>query len=498
MNGDRSYCLPSFFRTAVFVLAASLGTTGGSAEATGAPAAADPPAEVVFPVNVVLIVSDDQTYTDFGFMGNERVHTPNLDELASQSARFTHGYVPSSVCRPSLATILTGLYPHQHGVFFNHPPPGFAELAKSPEITGAQFDAYRGEAESLIRAIPTLPRILAERGYRCLQTGKFWEGHYRNAGFTDGMTTAKPSGGKYGDLTLASGDAVAHGNGDHGLAIGRETMQPIETFLDQVTSEASPSPFLIWYAPFLPHVPHDSPDRFVRLAKSKAGVLPHELPYFASIAQFDETVGRLRSSIARRGLADTTLFAFVVDNGWQPDASKFRQDKDEWDHTDNSKRAPFDAGLRTPMLFHFPGQTASATHHEPVSSIDILPTILAATGTDRRNLSLPGVNLWPVAIGQSESDDNRAVFGELYPGDARELGNPEQDIAYRWVRRGRYKLIVPHQHGSNPPWRGFLQSPALFDVLTDPDELRDLSDRSEFRKIREELRGLLDRWWDPN
>ncbi|MBC8356809.1 MAG: sulfatase-like hydrolase/transferase, partial [Planctomycetes bacterium] len=76
--------------------------------------------------NIVCIIADDHAWTDFGFMGNERVHTPNLDRLASRSARFTNGYVPSSVCRPSLVSLLTGLYPHQHGVHFNHGPPGSA------------------------------------------------------------------------------------------------------------------------------------------------------------------------------------------------------------------------------------------------------------------------------------------------------------------------------------------------------------------------------------
>ena len=71
--------------------------------------------------NVVLIISDDQTNSDFGFMGNADVLTPNLDRLADQSARYVNGYVPSSVCRPSLVSILTGLYPHQHGIYFNHP-----------------------------------------------------------------------------------------------------------------------------------------------------------------------------------------------------------------------------------------------------------------------------------------------------------------------------------------------------------------------------------------
>ena len=74
--------------------------------------------------NIVLIISDDHAWMDYGFMGNERVHTPNLDALAAKAAQLPNSYVPSSVCRPSLASILTGLYPHQHGIHFNHGPPG--------------------------------------------------------------------------------------------------------------------------------------------------------------------------------------------------------------------------------------------------------------------------------------------------------------------------------------------------------------------------------------
>ena len=65
------------------------------------------------PPNIVLIISDDQAWTDYSFMGHEHVKTPHIDKLASQSLTFTRGYVPDSLCRPSLMTIITGLYPHQ-------------------------------------------------------------------------------------------------------------------------------------------------------------------------------------------------------------------------------------------------------------------------------------------------------------------------------------------------------------------------------------------------
>ena len=255
--------------------------------------------------NVVMIISDDQAYSDFGFMGNDVVQTPNLDALAAQSTVFTRGYVPSSVCRPSLVTLLTGLYPHHHGVHFNHPPPGFSKLTRT--MNRQQFDAARRAATRLIRDTATLPRMLADQGYRCLQTGKYWEGHYRNAGFTDGMTRAKPvPGARYGNKQLANGDWVAHGNGDAGLAIGRETMQPIEAFLESVDE----APFLIWYAPFLPHLPHDSPQRF--FDRYDASLPPHQRAYYAACSQFDETVGQLIEQV-RAKPSDRPTYPSVED-----------------------------------------------------------------------------------------------------------------------------------------------------------------------------------------
>ena len=64
--------------------------------------------------NIVLILSDDQGYTDYGFMGHPEIETPNLDKLAKESALFRRGYVPTALCRPSLMTLITGLYSHQN------------------------------------------------------------------------------------------------------------------------------------------------------------------------------------------------------------------------------------------------------------------------------------------------------------------------------------------------------------------------------------------------
>lgn len=443
--------------------------------------------------NVVMIISDDQTATDFGFMGHKQVRTPHLDRLAANSARFINGYVPSSVCRPSLVTLLTGLYPHQHGVHFNHPPPGFAKLTRSPDIQKAKYDELRNRATSLVRSVPTLPRILASNGYRCLQTGKYWEGHWKNAGFTAGMTIAEPSSdsGALGNKRIANGDVVAHGNGDHGLTIGRETMQPIYDFVDDCKENGDP--FFVWYAPFLPHLPHDAPDRFRKLYEDDSTVPQHAIPYFAACSWFDETVGQLLQHLNDTGLADDTIIVFVIDNGFTPDAKQPLADGD-FNYTKTSKRSPFEDGLRTPILIRWAGHTQSLTHVSLCSSVDILPTLLSAMDINVAEADLPGRTLWPAAIGKKPLV-NRAVFGEIYPGDATTLGNPERDVAYRWIRAGRFKLIVPHLQSQKKPWGKYLTQPTLFDLVADPHEKNNLANDEDFAQTKQQLTRKLDDWW---
>ena len=436
------------------------------------------------PPNIVYIIADDQSWGDFGFMGNQRVHTPNLDKLAGKSARFPNGYLPTSVCRPSLVTLLTGLYPHQHKLYFNHGPPGNSGYNKM--ASAEEYVKVRSREFEYIKKLPTLPGILSrELGYRCFQTGKFWEGHWKNGGFTEGMTTfeAPLPDQKFGGVrVLASGERVAHGNGDRGLLIGRKTMQPIRDFV--LDCEKQETPWMVWYAPYLPHQPHDSPEKYFEKAKSYPGVKEHEIPYYASIAQFDDTVAELVGFVEEQSDPANTIFVFVSDNGWSPSMRKEKRRPREYAHTKSSKRAPFDEGVRSPILIRWDGIIEPGSHRELVSSIDIVPTLLEATGATLPKL--PGVNL----LGSLSGD--RAVFGGIYPGDGSVLGRPELDVAYRWVRQGEYKLIVPT---GSEPWGNYLGSPALFRVSHDPEEKENLFGLPSVKGKSESLQDRLEKWF---
>ena len=83
--------------------------------------------------NIIYILSDDQAWSDYGFMGHPFIETPNIDKMAYEGLTFTRGYVTAPLCSPSLASIITGLYPHQHGITGNDPAFDFEEKRYSKE-----------------------------------------------------------------------------------------------------------------------------------------------------------------------------------------------------------------------------------------------------------------------------------------------------------------------------------------------------------------------------
>ncbi|MFN4258727.1 MAG: sulfatase [Gemmataceae bacterium] len=390
--------------------------------------------------NVVLIISDDQAWTDFGFMGHDVIKTPHIDQLAAESAVFPNGYVPTSLCRASLATLLTGLYGHQHKICCNDPPDG----------------VDRGAMHPFIQDAPAVPRLLKAAGYRSFQTGKFWEGHYANAGFTDGMT-------------------VKGRHGDDGLIIGRKTMQPIYDFI-----EADPiKPFFLWYAPMMPHEPHNPPERLLK----KYAVEGRNLKlakYYAMCEWFDETVGDLMGYLDRKKLRDNTLVIFVVDNGWIQETGEVRTTRG-W-FAPKSKLSPYDGGLRTPILLRWPGHTKAGRYNDLVSTIDLAPTILTACNVPVPK-EMPGMSLLGVAEGKGPLN-RHAVFGDIYVHTAKVLDKPALNLTHRWVREGDWKLISFEDE----------KKAELYNLANDPHEEKNLvADHPD--KVAH-LKKLIDQWWN--
>ncbi len=422
-------------------------------------------AESETPPNVVLILSDDQGYTDYGFMGHPEIETPHLDKLAKESALFRRGYVPTALCRPSLMTLITGLYSHQNKTTGNDPANTSANTAHAEK-------AGKHARELLISHIDktgSLPKWLAEKGYVSHQSGKWWEGSYQRGGFTEGMTKGFPNkGGRHGDA---------------GLKIGRTGLKPVTDFIDRsVTAE---KPFFVWYAPFMPHTPHTPPARLFEKYKAK-GVHERIAKYYAMCEWFDETCGALINHIDDSGIKENTLVLYVCDNGWIQ--------TEQGGYALRSKRSPNEHGTRTPIMFRWPGTIPAADRPELCSSIDFVPTVLAAAGATGPH-NFPGLNLLP-ELKSGKAIERDTLFGESFAHDIADIENPQASLLYRWVIRGHDKLLLTYDGAPGrmkyPPEGG---APQLYDLKVDPGEKVNLASKNP--DLVKKLSGLLTDWYDP-
>ena len=401
--------------------------------------------------NVVLIISDDQAWGDYGFMGHPTIRTPRLDRLASQSVVFTRGYAAAPLCCPSLASMITGLHPHQHHITSNDPP-RTGERPWPPERL-----ALRARMIDYYEKSPTLPRLLARRGYRSFQSGKWWGGHYSRGGFTAGMTHGDPArGGRHGD---------------EGLKIGRETMQPVFDFMDNADGD----PFFLWFAPFLPHTPHNPPERLLKHYQDRTDSI-HVARYWAMCEWWDEVCGQLLDRLDATDMARNTIVLYTCDNGWiqSPDANGFAP---------RSKRSPYEGGVRTPVMVRWPGRAKpSRDERTLVSNVDLAPTILRAANMEP-TADMQGVNLLDAAALKRRE----AVFGAAYTHDAVDIDRPVENLQYLWAVEGQWKLILPGPRAEGEP------EVELFNVIEDPRESTNLASRrpDDVARIRKRIQA----WW---
>jgi len=407
--------------------------------------------------NVIFILGDDQAWWDYSFMYRTNVEhaaisldpaihrvaeTPAIDRLADEGLTFTHGYT-TPLCRPSLASIFTGMFPHQHLVTGNNLPGGAPDEA----------------VENRMQVVDPLPRILGTQlGYTSFQTGKWWEGDYSNGGFTDGDTV--------NSVSISNPDTrppqwsggrpsyVAARHGDWGLMIGRvdyvndvaaptnpvpyaNTIVPLTDFID--AQVAAGQPFFVAYNPFLPHTPHDPPVGL--LGKYDALVAENNesgnpvAEYYANIERFDGGVGAILDYLDAKGIAGNTIVVLICDNGWITN--------DSGAYAPKSKQSPYEGGVRTPIIVRWPDRIKAGgalppqfvTH--PVSLVDLVPTVLHAVGLEPTP-DMTGVNLLDLDAVTART----TIFGEDSHHNMLSFPDPSQSLEARFAIRDGWKLIL--------------------------------------------------------
>jgi uncharacterized sulfatase len=165
----------------------------------------------------------------------------------------------------------------------------------------------------------------------------------------------------------------------------------------------------------------------------------------------------------------------VTDNGWIQDPNSTR-------YAPKSKQSPYDGGVRTPIMIRWPGHWASRESPDLAHSIDLVPTLLTAIGAKIPE-GLLGIDL----SDEERTRQRSAVYGECFTHNANDLDDPRENLRWRWIVRGEWKLIVPNESIEKG------SSEELYHLSSDPLENHNL--REEQSAIARDLLRELDQWW---
>jgi len=333
--------------------------------------------------NILLIVSEDNG-PELGCYGDPYARTPNLDRLASEGIRFNRAFVAQAGCSQSRASFLTGLYPHQHGQI------GLATWG---------FRLYREDT-------PNLPRKLKAAGYRTGIIGKLH---------------VNPESAFPFDFHEIAGANFARKNlGDYAKHAGTFINGGDAPFFLSVNFPDAHDPW-VRQVDGLPKEPQTGGD--VK-AMPWFGVDPPAMremvaDYYNCMSRLDTLMGDLLETLQRSGKADNTIVIYLGDHG----ADMLR-----------GKRTSYEGGVRIPLILRWPAQVKPQVREELVSTVDLMPTLLALAGAPPVP-GLPGRALQPLFTG-GPFPWRTHLFTEFHTHAAASNFYPQ-----RTVRTDRYKLI---------------------------------------------------------
>lgn len=417
------------------------------------------------PPNVVLIFMDDMGYGDLSCYGALDIHTPNLDKLASEGIRFTNFLSSQAVCSASRASLLTGCYANRVG------------------ISGALFPNSKIGISS---DEMTIAELLKQKNYA---TGIFGKWHLGDSkeflplqhGFDEYLGIPYSN-----DMWPVNYDGMPANVGSNKIQFpplrwinNNDPKDEIKTLEDQakitgrITDEAisfikknKKKNFFAYIPSPMPHVPINASTDFK--GKSKQGI------YGDVIQEIDHHVGRIMQTLKEEGLDKSTMVIFTSDNGpWL----NFGNHSGSAGGLREGKGTSFEGGQRVPCIVRWKGTVAPGLVSNQLSStIDMLPTIAAITGTAVSNNKIDGVDLSSILKGDLVNSP-RKTFLYYYRRNSLEA-----------VRIDNWKLVLDHYARSYvnqaPGINGYpgkapeniLVSKALYDLRRDPGEVYDVKE----------------------
>jgi arylsulfatase A-like enzyme len=403
--------------------------------------------------NVVLIITDDVGYGDFGSYGAPDVKTPNIDSLARDGTKLTDFYA-SPQCTPTRASLITGRYQQRYRL---------ERALTSAASAGGQGLAATGRS---------LPQLLKNSGYATGLVGK-WHLGYKpefapNAHGFDDFFGFKSGYIDYYEHTNSDGDDDLYENGTPVRVTGYMTDLITERAIRFLRQNA-PRPFFLEVTYNAAHWPFQVPDhpsiapghaRFVQPVDEEPST---RADYVKIVERADQGVGQILRTLDSLGLAENTLVIFTNDNGGEwlsRNAPLFHRKDTLWE-----------GGIRVPALFRWPGQIPKGRVSGQVGMfMDLTASILAATRTPvSADAKLEGMDLLPILTGQSPGVE-RTLFFRIAVATRQQ----------RAVRRGEWKLLVDGD------------DTMLFNLARDIGERNDLA--KERPDVARRLRPLLAEW----
>lgn len=404
--------------------------------------------------NIIFILIDDMRFDAFGLMGHPFLETPNIDKIARQGVLFENSFVTDSLCSPSRATILTGLYAHRHGVLDNVTPMP-ANTALFPiELQKAGYDtAFCGKwhmGGGSDAPQPGFSRWVSFKG----------QGVYVNPTFNiDGES--KKQDGYITDLLTdyAIGFIKAPRKTPFFLYLSHKAVHaefsPAERYKGCYADKKYPYPASManteenykgkpewvrrqrnsWHGVDGMYNKTTDFDTFVR-------------DYAETLRAVDDSVGKLVKTLEARGQLNNTLILFTSDNGFQ-----------FGEHGLIDKRTMYEASIRVPMIAYGPGVIAGNRRcREMVTNLDIAPTVLEAAGLSVP-ASIQGRSFLPLL------EDRKTEWRDDFLYEYFWERSFPQTPTVLGVRTDRYKLMAYH---------GVWDKYELYDLAEDPNEMNNL------------------------
>lgn len=337
--------------------------------------------------NVVMVVIDDLGYGDIGCYGGNLCPTPNIDFESTQGARMTQGYATSCLCAPSRAGLLTGKYPQRFGFEYN---PG--DNARGNPNTGLPIDQ------------PTIAERLKARGYNTALIGKWHLGAQAGKSPMDrGFDRFYGIYGGASDYIPGVGSITLWDNRNRTVSTQYITDEYSDQAVNFINAQSKKKPFFLYLSYNAMHVPYQATQKYLDRVPWLTG---NQQIYAAMLTAVDDGIGRVRQALANRKMLGTTLYLLLSDNGGAIDFGVASNGILNGGKTDF-----FEGGIRVPYMVSWPGVIPPQTYTKQVSFLDVVPTVLAATGDPATSDdSLDGVDLVPYLRGENEGVPHPVLF----------------------------------------------------------------------------------------